>query len=61
MDSVIYDLSTETSTVLGAGQHRGQFEERLLEGAATGEVDEEVDRGVEDKGEVVEAGEAEDP
>ena len=55
------ERSNKTSTVLGAWQHADQFEEGLLEGAAAGEVDEEVDRGVEDEGEVVETGEAEDP
>ena len=47
--------------MLGAWQHRDQFEEGLLEGAAAGEVDEEVDGGVEHEGKVVETCEAEDP
>ena len=55
------ERSNKTSTVLGAWQHADQFEEGLLEGAATREVDEEVDGGVEDEGQVVEAGQAEDP
>ena len=47
--------------MLGARQHSDKLEEGLLEGAATREVDEEVDGGVEHQGEVVEAGEAPDP
>ena len=44
--------------MLGARQHSDKLEEGLLEGAAAGKVDEEVDGGVEHQGEVVEAGEA---
>ena len=47
--------------MLGAREHSDKLEEGLLEGATAGEVDEEVDRGVEDQRQVVEAGEAEDP
>ena len=38
-----------------------RLEKRFLEGFAEEDVDEEVDGGVEDEGEVAEAGEAEDP
>ena len=43
-----------------AEQRKG-IEKSALEGVAAGEVDEEVDGGVEHQGEVVEAGEAPDP
>ena len=54
-------ISTLQSSVFGARQHSDKLEEGLLEGAAAGKVDEEVDGGVEHQGEVVEAGEAPDP
>ena len=43
------------------GEHPHKLEEGLLEGASAGEVDEEVDGGVEHERQVVEAGEAQDP
>ena len=43
-----------------AEQRKG-IEKSALEGVAAGEVDEEVDGGVEDERQVVEAGEAKDP
>ena len=44
--------------MLGAREHSDKLEEGLLESVAAGEVDEEVDGGVEHQDEVVEAGEA---
>ena len=43
-----------------AEQRKG-IEKSALEGVAAGEVDEEVDGGVEDERQVVETGEAKDP
>ena len=43
------------------GEHPHKLEESLLECASAGEVDEEVDGGVEHEGKVVETRETEDP
>ena len=54
-------MPTLQSSVFGARQHSDKLEEGLLEGASAGEVDEEVDGGVEHEGKVVETRETEDP